>query len=258
MTVMQGYEPVGLGQAGFPAPPGTTFPTGFPLDLLAQVGTLLGLQSIGVYTPWAGREGGIDWDVARLPPDTNVTVSILTDQAVLMVPQATFGSQLPFVAILTDGLPTPGQVESAWSSTPYQAYQTQALYRQDDPRPTPRIYFLHWGELRPPGGGRGNKSLEAAAATIGGKLVFAMQVNYATTAVRQPPALPFEQAIAMQLGTGGPTPREPGVAIQPPSSTPPPAPPTAKKASMVVPVAFGAAVAAVTFYAAHKLSKKRS
>lgn len=252
MTVMQGYEPMPLGQdVGLPAPPGTSFPTGFPVDLFVQIASILRLKSIGIYTPWAGREGGIDWEPVRQPPDTNITVSILTDQAVLAVPTATFGSQLPFVAILTEVLPTPNHVESAWNGSPYQAYQTQAVYRQDDPRPTPRIYFLHWGELRPPGGGRGNKSLEAAAAMIGGKLVFAMQVNYATTAMRQPPALPFDQAIALQLGTGGPKPIENGV--MPPPVTTPPAPP--KKASMVAPVAFGAAIAAVTYYVMRRVKK---
>lgn len=251
--VMQGYEPLSLGQAPIPAPPGTSFPTGFPLEALAQVAQFLNLQSVGLYTPWAGRAGGVDWIEVRQPPDTNIGVFALNDQAVLMVPQATFGQQLPFVAILSDRLATPSGVEAAWEGTAYKAYDTQAVYRQDDPLPTPKISFLHWGELRGPGDGRGNKSLEAAAAMAGGKLVFAQQVDYNSTATRKPPPVPFEQALAVQLGLAkshGPLPTAPpvGPAIGPAKPSP---------VVPIVPIAVAAGAAALVYYLVRKSQQKR-
>jgi len=250
--VMNMYEPIGLGEAGLPAPPGTNFPASFPgLDLLSQVGSMLTLTPVGLFTPWGGRTGGVSWDDVKQPPDTNIALSSLTDALVRMVPTVTFGAPLPFIAVLTTKLPTPNEVEAMWSGTDYQAYETDAIYDQADASPTPRILFLHWAERRQAGAsGAGNKSLDQAAGSVGGRLVFAMQVDYRSTSRRQPPAIPFQQALAMQLSGGGGQQKVPPV-----DSGPPPAktdvPPLIEKPvkiSWVYPALIATGTAIIAFF----------
>lgn len=242
------YEPLGE----FPLPPGVVLPTGFP-----QIGDItkqLGLPAFGIYTPWGARESGITWEDVDQPPDTNIAVFGINDALLAAAQGIAFNQPIPFVAVLTEGAvpPTPDHVATVLRDTPYKFYQTQAVYQQTDPAPTPRIYFLHWGESRQPGDAdKGTGSLTQAAVTLGGKLTYAMQVNYNTTALRKPPAVPFASALAAQVGqadAGGP----PG----PPPDLPPTEPPPTKKASMVGPVLVGAGIAVVTFFAVREFQKR--
>jgi hypothetical protein len=224
-------------------------PSGFPqiVDITKQ----LGLQEVGLYTPWAARESSTTWEPVQQPPDTNIAVFALNDQLLAGAHTLTFGQPIPFVAILTEQPVLPEQVSAALKGTAYKFYQTQAVYRQTDSAPTPKIVFLHWAESRPPGDvDKGVGSLTQAAASVGGKLTYAIQVNYQSTALRQPPAVPFLSALQAQMGT------PPGGSSTVPPSTSIPAKVKGKQ-SLVGPILVGAGVAVVTFLTARSLQETR-
>lgn len=256
MPVGIGAGPDGLGQMA--APPGVQLSDGF--SLLGEITSRLGLKHLGVYTPWATRQGATGWELVQQPPSTNIAVAALNQAAIEAALKITFSQPLPFIAIVTERLPTPSEVEATYDGTPYQFYETQAVYRQDDTDPTPRIWFLHWGRFREAGDpqhGRGN--MDKAAADIQGRLVFAMQVNYPTTATRSPPAVPFENALAVQFGTGTPP---NGGAVQPPGPEPPepvvtPPPTAPKTASMWMYAGVGAFTGVATFLIVREARKKK-
>lgn len=237
------YAPIGE----FPLPPGVSLPVGFPQ--IGDIAKQLGLPDMGVYTPWGARESGVNWDPVSQPPDTNIAIFGINDAALSAAQTLAFNQPIPFVGFLTASATAPDAIAQALKGTPYKFYQTQAVYKQADTAPTPRIYFLHWCEHRQPGDAEaGNASLSQAAQQLGGTFVYAIQVNYGTSATRQPPAVPFQSALAAQIGAESPP------APPPPPNPPPPPPPT--KASMVGPVLVGTGVALVTFFAVRELQKR--
>jgi hypothetical protein len=223
-----------------PAPPGTSLGAMDSQGILAEAAATLQLQPLGVYTPWASRTGDTTWEEIK-NPDTNVALWGITDAQVAAVQQITFGSPLPFVAIITKGPMTQTSVDAMWSGTAYKAYETQAMYRQDDAKPVPTIFFLHWGEridmAELP---KQTLALEPRAAAVGGVLVFAAQIPVqGSTARTSPPAVAsFQDALEAQL-TLAPVvvmpPAPPPVVIAPP----PVVPVAAAKTNLSLPIAVG-------------------
>ena len=233
---------------------------------------MLKLAEVGVYTPWAAQESSLDWMPVTQPPDTNISVFGLTDQALQAAGQLTFGSPLPFVAVLAPisagGVRAPQEVAAAFDGTPYMLYQTQAVYDQNDGGEPPRIMLLHWAKLRDQGDSDGgNGALASAAQRLGGALVFAMQVNYDYSQRRQAPAMSFAQALAMQVSPlGPPGPSEPGVppppgtpAPAPLPGAPAPAPPTAAPTTskITLPIVGAALVASVLGFVVVRAARKK-
>ncbi len=213
MSVMPRLHRQGMGLS--PGPAGLAIPE--IGQLFADLGSKLSLPDLGVYTPWATRVGGIQWDLVSQPPGTNVAIASLTDVAWKMALGVGFGQALPFIGVLSERLPEVSVLERSWIGTQYEVYETQAVYAQTDQAPTPRIQFLTWLSLRAPGDGdKGSGSLEQAAVESGGRLVFATQVDYRSTATRGVPGMPFLGALEEQLGGGG----QPGERPPPPPVDP--------------------------------------
>jgi hypothetical protein len=252
--VMGIYEarPDGLGTT--PAPPGTVLPPGLPgLEMFGSIVQALGLKEVGLYTPWAARESGVEWEEVDQPPDTNVVAFSVNQQALNAAQSVTFGQPLPFIAIITSGMPTPSQVESAFDLSPYTFYQTQAVYRQDDKAAVPRIYLMHWGEYRKPGDAMFNKgSIDQAAAKLAGASVYASQVDYKTTAQRTPPSQPF----ATVIGQAGPAPGPELPPPPPPAVPPPPSTGPKKTPPWLIIGALGVGAAAIAFIATRAIREK--
>lgn len=233
------YAPLGE----MPFPPGVHLPVGFPQ--IGDISKQLGLAVLGVFTPWAARESGVTWQPVKQPPDTNVAVMPINDQLVAAAQALAFNQPIPFVAILTQGAtpPSPDHVATVLKGTPYRFYQTQAVYSQADKAPVPRISFLHWAENRQPGDSDGGPgSLVQAASNLSGKLAYATQVNYSSSALRTPPSTSFQSALEMQSGPM-PTPSPPPTDLPPPPTEPPPT----EAATMVTALVVGAAAAAAGF-----------
>lgn len=238
-----------------PAPPGTSLGQMAAQSLLAEVAEALGLSPLGVYTPWATRGGDISWDEIR-NPDTNIAVFGLTDALIQQAAAVTYGQPLPFVAIITKSPMTQTAVDAMWAGTAYKAYETQAVYRQDDAKDPPTIAFLHWGErIDMADLARQTLSLGPKAAAVGGALVFAAQVPVQTTSMRAAPSIPFDMALSSQLTASG-APVKP-IAVEPvpaavvpsaamPITTAAPAAPSGKT-NLALPLAVGAGAAVLGF-----------
>jgi len=232
-----------------PAPPGTSLGQMPAQSIFSEVTTTLQLSSLGIYTPWATRSGDTAWEeIAN--PDTNIVLWGLNDAQVNAVPQLTFGSPLPFVAIVTKGPMTQGDVAAMWDGTAYAPYETQAVYRQDDAKGVPTIYFLHWGERidmsKLPAQ---TLAIGPKAAAVGGVLVFAAQVPVQGTTMRAPPSSPsFDAALQSQLMMNAPVtvPQQPA-----PMQTAAPAPAVASasvaKTNLSLPIAIGLGGVALGF-----------
>ena len=191
-------DPVRRGLRLEAAPLGTSLGALPEAAFLTELADALGLAPIGVYTPWATRVSDLEWESPERAPDTNTALWRLTDVALQAARDVTFGSPVPFVAILSQTPLTSTEADSLWSGTPYRAYETQAVYRQDDGKPIPTIFFLYWGERLdesevPPH----PRSLEQTAAIAEGVLVFGMQIPAGSSTTRDWPATPFATALEM-------------------------------------------------------------
>lgn len=198
-------------QSMVPAPPGVSLGTIQAAGLLSEMADALGLQPAGVYTPWATRAGDVSWEEIK-NPDTNLLLFLLTDPQITAATQITFGQPLPFVAILTREPLTQEIVRQLWNGTAYEPYETQAVYRQDDAKEPPTLFYLHWGSrIDLPDLPRQQLAIAPRANQAGGDLVFAAQVPREGTTTRGEPALPFQMAFEQQVVhapvvTAGPAP----------------------------------------------------
>jgi hypothetical protein len=255
-----------LGEDGVAAPPGAQLPGNVPTDILAQLATALRMTDLGVYTPWAVRSGNMSWDAVRQPPETNVAVAALTDPMLAAAVTMTFGSPVPFVGILCNvsratGIRTQQEIEAAFSGTPYELFETSAVYSQADAGEPPTIQLLHWARIRNQGDSDGGGAgMESVARLLGGRLVFAMQANYDSTRQRGVPATLFQSALDTQLGTATPGPG-PGPGPSPGPVTPAPDPVAAKSVNgQLILLGMGAGLVAggVAFMLTRQVQKKRA
>jgi hypothetical protein len=205
----------GVGQLA--APPGVSIQAGTGVELFDNLITNLRLPMLGTFTPWAAREE-VDWDLVPQPPETNVIVAGINDATLAQAAAAAFGMQLPWIAVFSEVLPSSAEVREAYGNSVYEFFHTQAVYDQADPNDPPRIVFLHWGRLRDqPATMAATKSMDQVAGELEGQLVFAAQVNYDTTRLRNPPATPFRDAFGTQFGVPTPAPPQPTpTPIEPP------------------------------------------
>lgn len=128
-------------------------------------------------TPWADRQGDLDWQDIQVPSE-NYLVYPLTDKLLDSVKASSFGHEPNWVAILAPKPVMVSAVDQALTGRAYRLASAQGVYAQADGRPVPQPLVLYWLELRDDphdlDGGRG--SLEAAAKQLGGALVFPMPV----------------------------------------------------------------------------------
>jgi hypothetical protein len=261
---MRRINPLGLavGVGQIIAPPGIQPASSSGYDLWDQLIEQLQLPTVGVYTPWAAREG-LDWDVVRQPPETNIIVAGLNDDTWRGAQTLAMGASLPWIGILANQTPSTQEVMEALRGTPYEFFHTQAVYSQADAGDPPTIQFLHWARLRDPGDEHsGTSSLTQMATNLGGQLVFAAQVNYDTSAVRTPPQMPFEEALAAQFPgqvtpPGGELP-PPNGGEPPPGYQPPGPPPVEPYKAYIIPIAAtGVAFAIAGYFAARAIKKRK-
>lgn len=183
-------SPVGVGAVSLPTN------VGQGEQALAE---MLKTLSPVLLTPWASQEGSVDWSPVK--PEWTVAVLPVKDQQLKVAQAAAFGHPVGLVAVLCQKPVTYQLAEAAFASSPYEMFGADAMYRQDDPKPTPRIWFLYWGQLRGDASG-GKTSMDAVAARLNGTLVFPTQLPL-TGRERQAPALPFATALNTQLPPAG-------------------------------------------------------
>lgn len=244
-------------RARIPAPRGTSLGQMAALDLWNEIAESMNLPFRGTYTMWALREGDMDWQPVPSQPDTNYLVWSINDQAVARARELAFGNPLPYVVILSERLLSTTDVARLWKGTAYEAYQTEAVYRQDDPKATPAMVFMYWGERRDmPAGPEQTLSLDQAAADADGQLVFAAQVASQGTTKREFPGIHFMDAFQMQRTPlpEEPSPAPPQEAIQP--AAPSEAAVGAQERSLVMPVMLGVGAGVLAFAAVRAMQRQ--
>ncbi len=239
------------------------------------LGTISSLQvpELGVFTPWAKLVQAptqLGWGVVPLsgPPDTNI-LAFEFAQVAQLLNSLGFG-QPGFLAYLSEQPLAPSSVQNSLLNTPYELFEDGiAVFSQADTIGIPRMQFLYWIKLRDPGDSSGGPSaVGVAASSLGAKLVFAQQVNAATTTTRaaptadvaavaelQYPAL-FATIVGAGNGNGNAAQAQPPppTGLQPPGA--PQVPPT-RKASMVGPIVVGLLATVVGVAVGRGAGKKR-
>lgn len=235
----------------------------------ADLGWLLAnAPKLGVYTPWATQKGELAW------AETNGQNVALFELGPVLGMLSSLGMASPgYVAVFTTSPLTMGMAQAVYAGTPYKLDSIEAVYAQVSGG-SEKLAFLYWGVLRDASDGAGGPgSVATAAGSVGGKLVFAQQIEGGTLRAAPAPGT-FEPAfettfgkdITVEVPGSGPLPPPPaplpgpgpspapGPAPPPPAPAPPPAP---SKASMVGPVLVGLATAVVG-YALIRAGKKKS
>jgi hypothetical protein len=161
---------------------------------------LLGGAQIGTYVPWAEQVSDTTWK--EIPAEWTFACVAIQDATLKQVANLAGGHEVPFVAILMDRPATLNAIERSLYGTPYQLDSSQGLYPASASGTLPRIMFLVFCKLRDlepgDGAGGGSTSMDAAAAQLGGKLVYVIQATAPASAQR--PTVSFQQALAAQLG----------------------------------------------------------
>ena len=129
-----------------------------------------------------------------------------------------FGQPVGFVCVL-DAV-AHARPSDLFDGTPWEYFETDAVYDESDAGDPPRIKFLYWGKLRDEGAVQGTAStLEAQVKTIGGQLVYPL--NLSVTGMRPLPATSFDVALQRQFGVPPSTSAASSVPLSPSQSTAP-------------------------------------
>src|SRR5258706_11382950 len=145
-----------------------------------------------------------------------LVISRIAASTIDRVNQASYGCEVPWVAVLTQKPVQAIVAEQAWDATRYDLFEVEAVYDVDDNRPAPRICFLYWAKLHEAVGG-GRQSLDTVATRLGGTLVFPVQL--AIIAARQKPPLPFQMVLDAQLAAASmPAAATPSPAVRTPAA----------------------------------------
>ena len=230
------------------------------MELLRDITAQINLRDAGVLTPWASRVGDLEW--REIKPDTNIATFEITDKDIQLIQETVlFGQRLPFVGVLSGQYLSESELDKVLTDSPYEWYETIAVYRQDDSNPVPPILFFYWLKSRTEDElVRGTKkTAEQAANGMFGRLVYAQQVPVASSTLRQPPAISFAEAFGIQ--EPDPLAPEPTVVTTrvPTTVNPEPEKETVQQATVTqyaLPVLLGLGVAVSTAYLFRKAGIK--
>lgn len=153
----------------------TPTPVSFAEQALEE--SLKALSSGQLASPWADRQGDLDWQDIQVPTE-NYLLYPLTDKLLEAAKATSFGHEPNWVAIVAPKPALNSVVDQALTGRPYRLASTQGIYMQADGKVVPQPLVLYWLELRddPHDLQAGRGSLEASARQLSGQLVFPMPV----------------------------------------------------------------------------------
>ncbi len=235
--------------------------------------TLLSGAPSLVYTEWASQSPTLESSWTEAMPTSDYQAYAINDLELVTVTNTT-SSVVQELAVVSPVLASQQAVKTAFEGTPFAYDHTEAIYAQLDNASPPRIYFLYWLKLRDQTDPKtGPTSLNYAATSIGGVLVYVLQIPPASSDRPHPASGSFPNAFASQIQQGPLTipatpavqttipvvPGSPGLPQVSPSAPAPIAPasiaPTsANNAKAVLLVGLGAVAA----YGAFRLLSRRS
>ncbi len=237
--------------------------------------TLLSGAPSLVYTEWASQSPTLESSWTEAMPTSDYQAYAINDLQLVTVTNTT-SSVVQELAVVSPMLASQQAIKTAFEGTPFAYDHTEAIYAQLDNASPPRIYFLYWLKLRDQTDPKtGPTSLNYAATSIGGVLVYVLQIPPASSDRPHPASGSFPNAFASQLQQGPltipatpavqttiPVPVSPGqpslpsapVPMTPAAIAPAPTPTGANNAKAVLLVGIGAVAA----YGAFRLLSRRS
>jgi hypothetical protein len=167
-----------------------------PYQDQALINIAQSLPPSGAYTPWAERDGDLDWREV-FPTNNRYLYVISQDQIKASIRES--GEPPTQIVVLARSPLTVREVESAFDTTRYGWSRTEAVYTQFDTDPVPTILFLHWGQLRPEGEWTSRRNDEAfLSRLLNGSLTFPIEVEKPKSD-RERPITTFADAFRRQF-----------------------------------------------------------
>lgn len=162
---------------------------------------MLQARPVGSFAAWAEQIGDTAWD-DKIPAEFMYTAVPVDQDALNQVKQASFGHELPYVAMLLPRPATLNAIDRELHGTPYKRDVSLAVYDLKNESQIPQILFLVYARHRDTlpfdqQGGGGNRSVQGSAERLGGRLVYVMQ---APLPPHRRPTVGFQDALNNQLG----------------------------------------------------------
>jgi hypothetical protein len=213
-------------------------------------------KPLGTFVPWADQVGDVDWKVVS--PDTRYALYPVTSDLLAATERAAFGQPVGFVTVFSTKPLLLSEAAALFNGTPYEYFSTDAVYRADDAKPAPTIYFVFWGRLRADAQTIGNyANLEKQANSAGAQLSF--PVNMPVPAGVSQPQVDFNLAMRAQMMPAAaattplaPAAVTPSASLLPGAATAPQEPSTGIGTVLMV-----IAVGGVAAYAGYRIVKSR-
>jgi hypothetical protein len=166
--------------------------------LLALIGAAPSL----VYTEWAAQSPTLETSWVEASPLKDYQAYAVNDLQLVSVTNTT-SSVVQELAVISPVLTGQQAVKAAFEGTPFAYDRTEAVYSQLDNASPPRIYFLYWLRLRDGADPKtGPTSLNYAATTIGGVLVYILEISPPASDRAHPASGSFPSAFNAQLRQG--------------------------------------------------------
>lgn len=215
---------------------------------------LSSLRPLVTVIPWA-TEDGAQW-VPSVTPEVRYALYPVDAALLDRVQSAAFGQPVGFVAVLDTVMRA--APENLFDGTPWEYFQSQAVFSELDSGNPPAVRFLYWGKLRDDLGTKGSSAtLEAKVAAAKASLVYPVTLPI-EGAARGMPTAPFDQAIAVATKTA----QASAIPVAPGSPKSSPSAPTSSPAPAASSSNWGAgllllSVAAVGGYVAYRVVRRR-
>lgn len=167
----------------------------------STIQTLLSnISPLTTVIPWATEETA-NW-VPELAPEVRYALYPIDAATLDNVTKAAFGQPVGFVALLDTVMRA--APERLFDGTPWEFFQSQAVFSERDPNEPPTIQFLYWGKLRDQSTSTGSAStLEAKAKAAQTQLVYPITLPI-EGAYRGMPTMSFADALSRQTKSASP------------------------------------------------------
>jgi len=156
---------------------------------------------IGIFVPWSTEISEAQWqDIPN--PENRYAIFPVTAAQLDAVEKAASGQPVGFVAMMGNKLVSLNDADTLFEGTPYEFFQTQGVFNEQDANETPAVSFVYWGSLRDEDKRVGSYATLARQASAAGlMLVYPVALPIEGVA-REQPYVSFDSALQTeQAGT---------------------------------------------------------
>lgn len=219
----------------------------------AILGLLTQLQPVATVIPWATLDDSSGKWVPSVTSSVRYQLFSVSAAILDTAQRLAFGQPVGFVCVV-DGV-RHSQPSDLFDGTPWEYFESDAVFDESEVAEPPKIRFLYWGKLRDEGAISGNAStLEAHVKTQGGQLVY--PVNLPVSG-RPLPTTPFDVAMQRQFGVAQSSSAASSVTSSPSPSTGPSSPALSTASSGWGKLILLSSLAGVAGYITYRIVRKR-